>query len=97
MAKLSEAEQQKLAEATEKYRATITPMSHRELVDELESQALMANYGYRGPLTTMILKTAKAELLERLKGVNQPQKAASSGSSEDTPEPTGQKRPTLFG
>jgi len=97
MAKLNEAEQQKLAEASEKYRATIAPMSHRELVDELESQALMANYGYRGPLTTMILKTAKAELLERLKGVDQPQKAASSGPSEDAPEPAEQKRPTLFG
>lgn len=97
MAKLSEAEQQKLAEATEKYRSTITPMSHRELVDELESQALMANYGYRGPLTTMILKTAKAELLERLKGVDQPSKVASTGPSEDSLEPAEQKRPTLFG
>lgn len=97
MAKLSEAEQKHLDGATEKYRATISSMSHRELVGELEEQALMANYGYRGPLMTMILREAKAELLRRLKGVDEPKPESSSKPSEDTGAPPEQKRATLFG
>lgn len=97
MAKLSEADQKHLDGATEKYRATVGAMGHRELVGELEEQALMANYGYRGPLMTMILREAKAELLRRLKGVDEPKADAPSEPSEDAATPVEQKRATLFG
>jgi len=97
MAKLSEADQKQLDDSTEKYRASVAAMGHRELVNELEEQALMANYGYRGPLLTMILREAKAELLRRLKGVEEPKSDTPTGPSENTEAPAEQKRATLFG
>jgi len=96
MAKLNEADQKHLDETTEKYRTNVSAMGHRELVEELETQALMANYGYRGPLLTMILRESKAELLRRLKGVEQPTADHQDPVDSPTAEPE-QKRSTLFG
>lgn len=98
MAKLSEADQKHLEDATEKYRSTVSSMGHRELVGELEEQALMANYGYRGPLMTMILREAKAELLRRLKSVEEPKPEHGTATPAEGHEGLNeQKRPTLFG
>lgn len=83
----------KVAEISEKYRANISTMGSKELLDEFEKRALMASYGYQDPTTAMMLKEAKAELLRRTKG-HGPQKAAPE-EAEAKPEP--QQRPTLFG
>ena len=82
----------KLAEIAEKYRANISTMGSKELLDEFEKRALMANYGYQDPTTAMMLKEAKAELLRRTGG-QQPQKPV---EEEAEPRPAPQQRPTLF-
>lgn len=82
----------KLAEIAEKYRANISTMSSKELLDEFEKRALMASYGYQDPTTAMMLKEAKAELLRRT-GSQQSQKPV---EEEAEPKPAPQQRPTLF-
>lgn len=83
----------KLAEIAEKYRANISTMSSKELLDEFEKRALMASYSYQDPTTAMMLKEAKAELLRRAKGFA----IENSAEPEIKPEKEDPPRPTLFG
>lgn len=86
----------KVAEISEKYRANISTMGSKELLDEFEKRALMASYGYQDPTTAMMLKEAKAELLRRTRGYK-------IAPDEDEPAPEARPerqepaRPTLFG
>lgn len=83
----------KVAEIAEKYRANISTMGSKDLLDELERRALMASYGYQDPTTAMMLKEAKAELLRRTKGFA----IENSTEPEAKPEKEEPPRPTLFG
>lgn len=83
----------KVAEIAEKYRANISAMASKDLLDELEKRALMASYGYQDPTTAMMLKEAKAELLRRTKGFV----IESDSEPEVELEKSEAPRPTLFG
>ena len=92
-----DAVKKRVAEIAVKYEAVISSMEHRELVDELESRALMASYGFQDATTAMMLKSAKAELLRRLKGGEIVAKVDDSPASNRPKEPQEAKRPSLFG
>lgn len=96
-AEQKEALKRRVAETAERYLAVISRMPHSELLDELESRALITSYSFQDPITTMMLKSAKAELLRRLKGgeVVPQEEAATEAESQDSPKEP--KRPSLFG
>ena len=83
----------KVAEVAEKYKANISTMSSKQLLDEFEQRALMASYGYQDPITTMMLKESKAELLKRTKGFE----VEGNSESDAGIEKQETVRPTLFG
>lgn len=83
---------QRLAEVTEKYGAHIATMGDRELLEDLERKALMASFGALDPTTAMMLKSAKSEILRRLKGGEGPKPIQEQKTAEPDPQ-----RPTLFG
>ena len=87
----------RVAEVSEKYHAVISQMDHKELLDELESRALIASYSFQDPITAMMLKSAKAELLRRLKGGSVGPKEPSEAVDEVQPASEAPKRPSLFG
>lgn len=79
------------ADVAERYGAIISAMVDKELVNELEQRALMASYGYQDPITAMMLKAIKVELLRRLKGGEGP-----SVSPEPKAKEPAAPRATLF-
>jgi len=87
----------RVAEVAEKYQAVISTMDHKELLDELESRALIASYSFQDPITAMMLKSSKAELLRRLKGGAVEPKEGEDAPGEEAPAPKEAKRPSLFG
>jgi len=87
----------RVAEVAEKYQAVISKMEHKELLDELESRALIASYSFQDPITAMMLKSSKAELLRRLKGGAVEAQEPVAVEEEPAPAPEVAKRPSLFG
>lgn len=86
----------KAAEIAEKYATVLRPMGDRDLVDELERQALMASFGYQSPSTVAMLKTAKGEILRRLKDGGGPQNLEVEGESVAPAEEPKPQRASLF-
>lgn len=85
---------QRAEEIAEKYAEVLRPMSDKALVDELERQALMATFGYQSPGTVTMLKTAKGEILRRLKGGSGP--ASKPDGAPEDPAPEQPVRQSLF-
>lgn len=90
----SESLKKHVAEVAEKYRAVISAMDHKALLEDFESRALITSYSFQDPITSMMLKSSKAEILRRLNGGAV---APRADAPETDPEPKEQKRPTLFG